>query len=56
MQERARTRHDWDAAAEAYAALAAKLSRGWSTRGMSTGGRIDPAVVRQDLTADLRLR
>ncbi|WP_375406726.1 glycosyltransferase [uncultured Amnibacterium sp.] len=56
MQERARTRHDWDAAAEASAALAAKLSRGWSTRGMSTGSRVDPAVVYPDLTADLRPR
>lgn len=46
MQERVQTRHDWDAAAEAYATLAAKLARGYSTRGMSDGHRIDAAAPR----------
>jgi glycosyltransferase involved in cell wall biosynthesis len=50
MQERVRARHDPDATAEAYAALATKLSRGWSTRGMSTGRRII-----QDAAAPVRL-
>ncbi|MBW4043225.1 MAG: glycosyltransferase family 1 protein, partial [Acidobacteria bacterium] len=43
MQERTARRYDWDSATEAYEALAAKLTRGYSTRGMSTGRRIAPA-------------
>jgi glycosyltransferase involved in cell wall biosynthesis len=52
MQERARVHYDWDAVTEAYEALAAKLARGYSTRGISSGRRHDsvwletPAVVR----------
>lgn len=45
MQERARLRFDWDVVTEQYEALAARLSRGWSTHRMSTGGRVDPAAV-----------
>lgn len=41
MQERARRRFDWDVVAERYEALAARLARGYSTRGMSTGRRVD---------------
>jgi glycosyltransferase involved in cell wall biosynthesis len=48
MQERVRTRHGWDASAESYAVLAAKLSRGFSTRGMSPIGRRNPLPVRSD--------
>ncbi len=41
MQERARKRYDWDVVTEQYEALAAKLARGYSTRGVSTGRRLD---------------
>jgi glycosyltransferase involved in cell wall biosynthesis len=43
MQERARKRYDWDIVTEQYELLAAKLARGYSTRGMSSGRRIDSA-------------
>ena len=43
MQERARKRYNWDAVTEAYGGLAAKLARGYSTRGMSNGRRVDSA-------------
>lgn len=43
MQDRARRRYNWDQVTEAYEALAAKLARGYSTRGMSTGRRLDSA-------------
>jgi glycosyltransferase involved in cell wall biosynthesis len=52
MQERARANYDWDTVTEAYETLAAKLARGYSTRGISTGRRRDsawfdtPAVAR----------
>ena len=39
MQERARKRYNWDSVTESYEALAAKLARGYSTRGMSSGRR-----------------
>jgi glycosyltransferase involved in cell wall biosynthesis len=41
MQERAMKLYDWDVVTEQYEALASKLARGYSTRGMSTGRRID---------------
>ncbi|MGT2425281.1 glycosyltransferase [Amnibacterium kyonggiense] len=44
MRERARDRHDWDQVTESYEALAAKLARGWSTRGTSTGRRLRPGA------------
>lgn len=40
MQERAASRHDWNQVTEAYEALAAKLTRVYSTRGMSSGRRV----------------
>jgi glycosyltransferase involved in cell wall biosynthesis len=43
MQDRAHRRYDWDVVAEAYGALAAKLARGYSTRGISSGRRLDSA-------------
>lgn len=42
MQERARKRFDWDVVGEQYEALAAKLARGYSTRGMRSGRRLEP--------------
>jgi glycosyltransferase involved in cell wall biosynthesis len=45
MQERASTRHDWDVVAEQYEALAAKLQRGFSTRGMSSGRALVPVAT-----------
>jgi glycosyltransferase involved in cell wall biosynthesis len=39
MQERAGERYNWDSVTEAYEALASKLARGYSTRGMSSGRR-----------------
>jgi glycosyltransferase involved in cell wall biosynthesis len=41
MQERARSRYDWNVVAEGYELLARKLARGYSTRGLSTGRRHD---------------
>lgn len=41
MRERARKHYDWDVVTEQYEALAAKLARGYSTRGVSSGRRID---------------
>ena len=41
MQERARKRFDWDVVGEQYEALAAKLARGYSTRGMRSGRRLE---------------
>lgn len=52
MQERARKRYDWDQVTEAYEALAAKLARGYSTRGMSTGRRLDSAWSGTELAAE----
>ena len=46
MQERARQRHDWDRVAEDYERLAAKLTKGFSTRGMSSGRRLGAAWSR----------
>ena len=46
MQERARQRHDWDRVAEDYERLAAKLTKGFSTRGMSSGRRLGTAWSR----------
>jgi glycosyltransferase involved in cell wall biosynthesis len=43
MQERACANYDWNTVTEAYEALAAKLARGYSTRGISTGRRRDSA-------------
>jgi len=43
MQERARKRYNWDSVTEAYEALAARLSRGYSTRGLSSGRRAHSA-------------
>jgi glycosyltransferase involved in cell wall biosynthesis len=43
MQERARKRYNWDSVTEAYEALAAKLARGYSTRGLSSGRRAESA-------------
>ena len=43
MQERARKRYNWDSVTEAYEALAAKLNRGYSTRGLSSGRRTTSA-------------
>jgi glycosyltransferase involved in cell wall biosynthesis len=43
MQERARKRYDWNSVTESYAALAGKLARGYSTRGMTSGRRTDSA-------------
>ena len=43
MQERAKERYDWDAVTECYESLAAKLARGYSTRGMSSGRRTESA-------------
>jgi glycosyltransferase involved in cell wall biosynthesis len=43
MQERARKRYNWDSVTEAYEALAARLSRGYSTRGLSSGRRAESA-------------
>ncbi|HEY8282427.1 MAG TPA: glycosyl transferase, partial [Leifsonia sp.] len=43
MQERARKRYNWDSVAEDYEALAAKLARGYSTRGVSSGRRTESA-------------
>ena len=43
MQERARNRYDWDVVTEQYESLAAKLARGYSTRGMSEGRRRESA-------------
>ncbi|MGN6427861.1 MAG: DUF1972 domain-containing protein, partial [Leifsonia sp.] len=43
MQERARARYNWDSVTEAYEALAAKLARGYTTRGMSSGRRTQSA-------------
>jgi hypothetical protein len=40
-----RKRHDWDVVTEQVEALAARLSRGWSTRGMSTGRPLEPVAV-----------
>lgn len=45
MQERARRGHGWDAVTEGFEALAAKLARGWSIRGMSDGRRIGRAIA-----------
>ena len=39
MQERAQVLYNWDAVTESYEALAARLSRGYSTRGLSNGHR-----------------
>ncbi|WP_375399811.1 DUF1972 domain-containing protein [uncultured Amnibacterium sp.] len=39
MQERAQVLYNWDVVTESYEALAARLSRGYSTRGMSNGRR-----------------
>ena len=39
MQERAQVLYNWDAVTESYEALAARLTRGYSTRGLSTGHR-----------------
>lgn len=39
MQERAQVLYNWDVVTESYEALAARLSRGYSTRGMSDGRR-----------------
>jgi glycosyltransferase involved in cell wall biosynthesis len=41
MQERARKLYNWDVVTEQYEALASKLARGYSTRGMSSGRRRD---------------
>ncbi|RIX26610.1 DUF1972 domain-containing protein [Amnibacterium setariae] len=55
MQERARKRYNWDAVTEAYAGLAAKLARGYSTRGISNGRRADSAwSVEQPLSVEVR--
>lgn len=43
MQERAQQRYNWDSVTEAYEGLAAKLARGYSTRGLSSGRRTDSA-------------
>jgi glycosyltransferase involved in cell wall biosynthesis len=43
MQERAKQRYNWDSVTEAYEGLAAKLARGYSTRGMSSGRRTESA-------------
>ncbi|MGN6445473.1 DUF1972 domain-containing protein [Amnibacterium sp.] len=43
MQERARARYNWDSVTESYEALAAKLARGYTTRGMSSGRRAQSA-------------
>jgi glycosyltransferase involved in cell wall biosynthesis len=43
MQERAKKLYDWDVVTEQYEALASKLARGYSTRGMSSGRRLDSA-------------
>lgn len=50
LQERAQALYNWDAVTEGYETLAAKLSRGYSIRGMSDGRRASskrrvPAVV-----------
>jgi glycosyltransferase involved in cell wall biosynthesis len=52
MQERARRRYNWDAVTEAYEALAGKLARGYSTRGMSSGRRIEPAQLAQPVSIE----
>ena len=39
LQERAQALYNWDSVTEAYETLAAKLSRGYSIRGMSDGRR-----------------
>jgi glycosyltransferase involved in cell wall biosynthesis len=41
MQERARSRYDWNVVGEGYELLAKKLANGYSTRGVSTGRRHD---------------
>jgi glycosyltransferase involved in cell wall biosynthesis len=41
MQERAKALYDWDVVTEQYEALAAKLARGYSIRGISSGRRVD---------------
>jgi glycosyltransferase involved in cell wall biosynthesis len=43
LQQRAHARYNWDSVAESYEALAAKLARGYSTRGVSSGRRHDSA-------------
>ena len=40
MQERAQALYNWDAVTESYEALAAKLARGYSIRGLSDGRRL----------------
>jgi glycosyltransferase involved in cell wall biosynthesis len=54
MQDRAHRRYDWNVVAEAYGALAAKLARGYSTRGISSGRRVDSAwSVKQQLPVEV---
>jgi glycosyltransferase involved in cell wall biosynthesis len=53
MQERARSRYNWDSVTEAYESLAAKLARGYSTRGLSSGRRRAVAWSSDLATADL---
>jgi glycosyltransferase involved in cell wall biosynthesis len=53
MQERAHRRYDWDTVSEAYAALAGKLARGYSTRGISSGRRAESAWAVAPQTADV---
>ena len=54
MQERAQARYDWNAVTESYEALAAKLARGYSTRGLSSGRRREVAWSSQLATIDLQ--
>jgi glycosyltransferase involved in cell wall biosynthesis len=53
MQERARKHYNWDSVTEAYEALAAKLARGYSTRGMSSGRRTPSAWSREQVPAEM---
>ncbi|MDH2443065.1 glycosyltransferase [Amnibacterium sp. CER49] len=45
LQERTRRLYDWDSVAEAYEALAVRLHRGFTTRGMSDGRRPAPVAL-----------
>lgn len=51
MQERASVLYNWDSVSEAYEALAARLARGYSTRGLSRGRRHDSAWSKPELEA-----